>query len=122
MGRVVIMLGDTEGDRVFLGGRKLCHGHLSVEQSSQLVLQLVIALRGRQATLDSGSGTAAKHRDHAEATWSQCGFSMNAGREREISETCPQDGHWCKMEEDMVPGGEMITITNTQGGMIETSR
>jgi hypothetical protein len=37
---------------------------------------------------------------------------MKAAREREISETCPQDGHWCKMEDDMVSGGETITITN----------
>lgn len=103
MGRVVIVLGDI-GDRFILGRGQLCHGHLSVEQSRQLILQLAIALRCRQATLDSGSGIVANYRDQVEATWLQLGFSMNAAREREISETCPQDEHWCKMEEDMVPG------------------
>jgi hypothetical protein len=27
---------------------------------------------------------------------------MKAAREREMSEMWPQNGHWCRMEEDMV--------------------
>lgn len=45
MGRVMIVLGDTERDRVFRGRGQLSHCHLSVKQRSQLVLQFAIAFR-----------------------------------------------------------------------------
>ena len=38
-------------------------------------------------------------------TCAQCGFSMKAAREREMSEMWPQKGHWCRMEDDMVVDG-----------------
>lgn len=36
------------------------------------------------------------------STCAQCGFSMKAAREREMSEIWPQNGHWWSMEDDMV--------------------
>lgn len=103
----MIVLADTVGHGRFEFDR--FHGHLAIKQGSQLVLQLTLAFGRRETALKTRvrrcgvKGEKNSHRlNHAKTTCVQWEFSIKAARAREISETWPQKGHWCRMEEDMI--------------------